>query len=472
MPKKIEIPRFGLELYFGLMGSGKSFVATKRAIDVVRQMRRPVYTNLPLKWLVIRTYLKNRGGPELANLLHPLTERHWRAFLARQNARAKFRTRYEKPRADGIPIFSPSDVTVLRDHAESTGKSFDAVSVAAQQQAYPRQIELLWIARAGPDVTGGDGANWIPPGAVIVIDEVQHWHPMSNQQNETPDLLAYITMLRHHQHWVWMLTQDYTRVNNNIRNLYHFIWTVWNRAEDRVVWGLRAGHLGLRAFAYKKQTREQFEGRSLESQKPSDFFTIFPWTPRNRVIFRFYRSFTNAGGEGMLKAGLEAARRADGVGGVEVFGKKKRKRFRVFWSVLRWIRRVVIACVFLGLGGVLGASVVGFGSSEVPGVDASTQEAAPLVWPRWQGLMSDSVVLDGRRVRVGEVIANGAQVMYYDRSRRSLVLGVGGDFWLWRFSEPRPIRVGAYEDVRRAVAGLDGYTAGLDTSSRESRPNP
>ena len=58
---------YGVEIIHGLMGSGKSFFAVRRALSMVEEARRPLYTNLPMKWAVVRKYLRLRGGSDLAN---------------------------------------------------------------------------------------------------------------------------------------------------------------------------------------------------------------------------------------------------------------------------------------------------------------------------------------------------------------------------------------------------------------------
>jgi zonular occludens toxin Zot len=469
VPKKAEIPTFGLEVINGLMGSGKSFYATDRMLSVMRYQARPVFTNLPFRWPVLRAYLKKKGGESLANLAYQLNEDHWRDFLERQNQRSKFRERYKVTRDDGIPVFSPQDVEVLENVSRRNGEVFDRARVERQTKTFRAQVDLLWLEHAGPEITRGEGANWISPGALIVIDEVQHWHPMAGQASETPDLLAYLTMLRHHQHWVWVITQDMTRVNINLRKLAHYYWTVWNRAEDRIAWGIRAGHLGLRAFAYMKQTPEQFEAKSKAGAKPSEFFTIFPWLPHKRVVFRLYDSFTNAGGAGELKKGLDAAREEAGLSVAEggTVKKKKKRRGVISW-VLRQLRRLAIAVVLLLMGGLVGALSAG----GMPGAEATadsqeeTEQQEPIEWPVWRGMMGTALLFDGQRVEEEEGLKNGATLAYYDRTRRYAVLRARGDYWLWRYGEPRPVRVGPIYAVRDALGELVDES-GVDTGGAE-----
>ena len=71
----------GIELVTGIPGSGKSFHMVERLVDWVLKEQRPVYTNLPLCWRVLRKYLKIKGGEHCAGLIHELTEERFNTFI-------------------------------------------------------------------------------------------------------------------------------------------------------------------------------------------------------------------------------------------------------------------------------------------------------------------------------------------------------------------------------------------------------
>lgn len=447
---------YGLELIEGLMGSGKSYFATRRVVQTIQTTRRPVYTNLPLKFPVVRAYLRSRGGPELAGLIRRLDETHWRAFLARQHKFAKFRERLSKKR--------PADLepAAFAELVRATGKPADQLRRAAK--FYTSDIAAWFEAVEGPHVVDGPDANWIPPASVICIDEVQHWHPMTAQKGDTnrDDLLAYLTMCRHHVHWVWIITQDATRISIEFRRLAHYVWRVWNRAEDRLAWGVRWKHLGVKAMGYRKVASDDMVAGNKDSQRPSESFTILPWLPRNKVIFRLYSSHTNLGNAVHLERELRRARvmaglSASGVSRTEVgemLAKRQEERRKP-----RLMRRVVRAgrnaCVVVLCCGV--AWAVGRASAPETEVLASEQQASepgPIVWPRWSSAGRRPIV-GARRVEVGDAIDPRAVVEFIHPNGRAMVLRVDDvDWWLWDYPQPEPVRVGPIEDVRSRVAGI------------------
>src|SRR6185503_10112402 len=212
----VRIATTGVELFFGEPGSGKSFMAVQRAIRVMLEERRPVYTNLPLRWRVFRTYLRKRGGDVLARLLRPLTEEHFNRFCARAE-----------------------ESRLWKENAKRE-----------QPEWQRRRLQEEWIKHAGLEICDGEGANWIPAYAVVVIDEAHHWYPNPALKNvrkpEPPALMSYLTMHRHHLHWVWVLTQADRQISATFKSLVQRVWDIRNRAYDKVAWGIQFRHLGIR----------------------------------------------------------------------------------------------------------------------------------------------------------------------------------------------------------------------------------
>lgn len=273
MAKRWRPPETGIEIMYGRPGSGKSLFAVKRSIKVMREQRRPVYTNLPLRMRVIRQYLRVLGGEELARLIRPLTEEHFNRFIRRY---AEHR-RFKELQRSANPFLSRLQ---LRD---------------------------FWLAEAGPDVTSGDDANWIPAGSLVIIDEAHHWYPnvalKTVIKKEPPELMAYLTMHRHLQHWIWVITQADRQISTTFKALAHRVWRIHPRDDDRLAWGIRFRHLGIKALGYRAYTPEQEE-----KDEPHENYTDFPWWPTNRVYFRLYDSYTHAGSRRELMEGLRAVR--------------------------------------------------------------------------------------------------------------------------------------------------------------------
>lgn len=271
----------------GLPGSGKSLMLTEKALNYIK-LRRPVYTNLPLKFRVMRSWLYRRGGPAFANLIQPLTRAHFLAFCERQDLYAKFKA---ECRLSGIH----------------------------QHREHVRLFKL----KHGPNILHGPGANWIPPYAVLIIDECHHWFSAKDQmvrgdgRGESPYLLAYLTMHRHHGHDLWFATQDKMQVSVTVRRLSAEFWLVRDIAKVPVWQGLHFGMLGMKMLEYKRFNAFDYDKDTLDKCTPIQSFWVWPGLPSRKWIFRLYESFTHAGSLRELRAQLEMARDDAGVSQLE-----------------------------------------------------------------------------------------------------------------------------------------------------------
>ncbi|GEM_PF-3185351 len=446
----VESLDYGVEIIHGIMGSGKSFFCVRRALQSVEQHRRPLYTNLPMKWPLVKAYLRNRGGEELANLFRRLDESHWRAFLKRQHTWATFREQLSKKTPANL------DPDQLAELSEACGDS--PAKLLPQHKFFPRQLTAWFVKLHGDHITDGPDANWIPPGAIICIDEAQHWHPMMKQANDPnrADLLAYVTMCRHHVHWLWIITQDPANIAIEWRRHRHYEWRVWNRGEDRLAWGIRCKHIGLRAMGYERATPDQLDAMQSrpgsDNAKPTEKFTILPWLPYNGVFFRLYSSHTHIGSKRQLAREMRQFRIASGLterGAVarQIEPKDKEPTVRVLRRFLRTAAVLVGAC---GISYFIGSLGKGVPNAEQPVVEQV--QLPPIEWPRWNARGSRPFIAN-TRVAVGDSIVPGRVVLdFIAADGRSLVLRVDGvDWWLWEWGETQPVRVGAIEDVRAAV---------------------
>lgn len=415
MSKAERIPRTGIELMVGQPGAGKSFVAMRKVIDVVINHRRPVYTSLPIVWPVMRRWLRNRGGPELANLIHPLSEEHFRRFIERYEERRQWR---------------------------------EALKLA-EPKLSRREVESRWLEHAGPDLVRGDSANWVPSGAVLVLDEVHHWFPnpalkIAKNKPEPPALLSYLTMHRHLLHWVWFTTQAHRQVSTTIKSLASVIWDIRSKDEERVVFGVRFRDIGIRALAYAAYSPLQWDDGN-PKEPPSEQFVILPGMPWNRWVFRLYTSFTHAGDSRSLKRGLEQARieaglSADGavVTETEQGGDMPKRSGGVFSFVTRWAVRAALLGVVLIVGVALGSIKnareleAAAAAAAVPVVDQEPPPPDRSVELR-SILGEVAVFTNGDKVREGDtrfglsivtVDARGGGVVGYDAA--------DGHIWLWR----------------------------------------
>ena len=446
------------------MGSGKSFYAVRRIIDEVLETRRPVYTNLPLKFRVVRAYLGIRGGPDVVNLIRKLDERHWRAFLRRQHDFAKFRGALTKS--------VPADLRPERLQAFARANDADPARAARWPKFYERTIVAWFNTEHGPPIIDGPEANWIPPTSIICLDEVQHLHPMTKQKDDPSreDLLAYLTMIRHHLHSLLVITQDPSRIAIEFRLLARFFWRVWDPSESRLAGPIRFKHVGLKMMAYECMSREQMENYERDrNDSPVEKFYIWPKGTSAKVIYRLYSSHTNIGSARAMMRSLRASREA---AGLDRDGHAFKENQEVE-AVAEKPKRGMIARTVVGLRKLATISIVGAVAYTIGGAKAKEErikdeeQQAPeilpdLEWPKWSGY-GRSPYIGGRRIKEGEWISTRQYLEHIDPSGRKLVVRVDdAEWWLWEWPEPEPVRVGTIEDVRESVARLRDEESNAD----------
>jgi hypothetical protein len=400
-----RVPETGIELITGRPGSGKSWYCTRRLIRTMIETRRPVYTNSPLKWRAVRTYLRRHGGQELAGLIHPLTEAHFNRFIERFAAMTEFLEKLK---------------------GTTAGKAMSE-----------RQRRETWIEQAGPNDCriGPDDdpeqfePNWIPSSAIIVIDEAHHWYLNPNiktvvKKKEPPSLLTYLTMHRHMMHWIWFTTQAERQLSPTVHTLTNRVWEVHPRDDDQVVGPIRFGHLGIKALGYRCWSREQRE----LGAPPQLNFSVLPGAPWNRWVYRMYDSWTHAGSARVQQREMAAAREADGV----AEGVTSRERKDMAWQrsflgrTFRRVRKLTVLTVVLLVG-------VGMGRAASSGPDSIVLEASaddlessavdgePKII--LQGINASAVRLsDGARIRQGE----------WHRARQLICIDPGRELACWR----------------------------------------
>ena len=457
---------YGLEIIEGLMGAGKSYYAVRRICDLIEETRRPVYTNLPLKWPVIRAYLRKRGGEELANLIRPLSKGHWFRFLRRQHMHAQFREKISKQLPRDI------DDRILVAINEASGKPIE--KIREQPKLYDSQLWAAFDNIYGKGREEGNEADAIPVGAVIVIDEVQHWHPMIKQtgdQDKREQLQAYLTMCRHHLHWVWVITQDRTRIDILFRNLAASVWRVWNRGEDRLAWGIRFKHLGLVGMGYQRYTKDQLEGRNPEDVKASESFTILTQLPRNKVYFRLYSSFTNIGSKRQIQKVIRNARVQAGLDadGTTQHEKERRQQQAMKHTqkpgIIKRITRRGIQLAVLTIVATLAYGIGTGTAQETTIVETAENEQAqikPHNWPKFNGVAGKRPIFNSQPASVGETVGDRGTLVYYNPDRRAAVITADDGYWLWNYGETQPALVGPVEVVQAAYRRMESAER-LDT---------
>jgi hypothetical protein len=222
---------------------------------------------------VIKKHLENCGGEVLTRYVKPLTKEHFLSFLDRLSKFVEFR-----------------DAIKVEDHDSKRPRS-------------EKTIEQLFAELAGPHVLSGPDANWIPIGAVIVIDEAHKWFDQRFQREENPALLAYTTMHRHMLHLIQLLSQDRMQISLSWRRqCVEYIRCVDKRRVGGLPFGLQ---LPIPAFFYERWPAEV--NADSPGAKPLATFLKVPAFSRG-LTWRFYQSFTHAGSVRKLKKELERTR--------------------------------------------------------------------------------------------------------------------------------------------------------------------
>lgn len=437
----MKIPECGVVITEGLPGSGKSFFEMSRALDVVVHERRPVFTNLPLRWRVVRQWLRGRGGEALAGLIYPLTERHFRAFLSRCAKRSAMRDR-------------------LRTEAASGGRAFSE-----------HVFERCWYAEAGPDIFRGPDANWIWEGSVIVIDEGHHWFPMRGQKEESAEVLGYLSMLRHSIHMLRIITQDRMQVSITFRRLCSSFWHVRQRGDDKVAWGIKFRHLGLTGFAYVRRTPDQEEafGKSADVQSAfSESDVIFPWMPTQKWKFRLYDSFTHVGGLRRMRNQMVNLRRRLGVASPEEIKAARKlskgEKVRLILKCLFWVVAMIpVFCVGYGAGRA-------FAPKPAPAIVAAAAEAAKPWWGsgKLKSLSKAGASVDSKLVAKGGSYGRGKLFLVDLPKRRSLWVA-DSSVWVWKLGTEHPTRTSSVGDFEAgAKRALEAHAARLRARDAEA----
>lgn len=437
-------PECQLRVVEGLPGAGKSFFLVRKTDEIIRKQKRPVYTNLPIRFRVFRQWLRNRAGEQYANLIVELTELHWFNFLKRNKAKQEFQDQY-------------------KSECKINGTRF-----------FRSAFEAAWIEKAGPDITRpGEGIepNWIPPLAVIIIDEVQHWHPMEKniKGQDAVGLKAYLTMMRHHLHDVWVATQVWGNVSKAMRDMARQFMSVKSLSERKLLFGIRYRHLGLRGIGYTLHSVEQLQAIKSKGKGEDDFGTkpiesdlVFPSLRRHQVWFRLYDSFTHVASPRKMLEQLKRVQSEAGIIDLEEQMAAAHKAEKVEASVkfMRWAFSGFVKVLLVIIGAVVGAAVVGSGGGKKPetqppaagvaAVDSMSPEFVPW-WPeegRITGIGASGIMTTSGDMSKGGRFGRG-QLYAVDAVTRRTIWVVGDDLWLWKLGSPQPERIASTDQLKQ-----------------------
>lgn len=461
-----------ITMIVGLTGSGKSYHCVKWMIDFVVTERRPVYTNQPMRWKELHAWLEKKHGPEVANLIRPLTHRLFESFMERVTKQAAFLREFREDLAsEGSPLLEDDEAR------------FEAEQVA-------------WREHAGEDVYANrygasfKEANSIPPTACILIDELHEWYPSKTYQakdGESKWVLDFMTMHRHTMHKLIFATQRSMQVSHTIRNLAHTWYFVTNKRDQRLLWNIRFEHVAKWFPSWKtiigirRYTAMDIDpsGAPKVGAKPVSDDAIFASFPHNLWVFGLYDSHSRLGSEAVIMKALAQVRAEAGldpegrtpseVAAAEARAKKEatlmHKTIRLF---LMFIKRLTWAVALVAIGFGLAKftgrewNVMKTEQAQKTESEAPTEPEDPYAnWPTLDSITTSYARVGGSRVFTGS--------SYRGHTLQAISVAARGVLWLHddtlsvqRVGDPRPTILGPAARVRSLVA-----TSFFDTDSAD-----
>ncbi len=374
----------GIVFIEGLPGSGKSFAAVEELVRVILEDKRQVYTNLPIKDRVLRKYLTRKAGEDAyANLYVPLSREHWDAFLERAQRVSDTREQWSAE-LDALGVKHRSDADFLKWYEDKTGDK---------------------------PISRGKGANWIPTGAEIILDEAHKWAPQTGAQRNT-SLLGYTSMHRHFYHRIICITQNPMNVAIEFRRMAKTYIRVDNFGSLPIIGPITLNWLGLggnfaRYCYYSPESYKNAADTGGVMGRPDR--TRITWFRLRRHIWKLYNSNVHAGTSERQQRKLSEKIRHEA--GVDLPENTKPEPRRLKRRPVRAAARVVFTAglVFVALisGVAIGrdSSNVPVSTPEEPGNEGGSTDALDSP-PVLTNLGDTWARLDGKRVQLSSSIGS------------------------------------------------------------------
>ena len=288
MAKKIKIPTTGISILSGEPGSGKSYKAVLMMIEDIKS-RRPVYTNVPINIKAIRAYIRlttDFSDDEIRNLpkyIKVVTKDHFDRFALRLR---NYSQEYER-------LLNARD----KDHNLSDLLDADHNNIHAQS------VINVDNEFGQPKLTGG-GADWIPHGASLYLDELHLWYKASDK-NESPTILAYTSMHRHMLHKCVVLSQHPMQVSLAFRRMAEEYTFCRDWSKIPVLYFIK---IPMKVFKYNTYSSMHVKGGE------PDNFAKPTWSEASVPMFsgyanyRLYNSYSHAGDIKKINKKIEETR--------------------------------------------------------------------------------------------------------------------------------------------------------------------
>lgn len=247
MAKPLPTGIYGI---IGAPGSGKSFKAVREIVNSACTQTRPIFTNVPIRPKRLRALIYRRLPMKVkghaarrarANLVRPISHAHFERFCKR------------------LGLIDETAERIMSEWGMEKGAVGD---LAEFQQTEARNAAMQEVTeKQGEPIISGTGANWIPPGSVLFLDELHKWYPSKGYKDEPKAILDFTSMHRHMQLKVFVMSQRWMNVSLSFRSMATEVWYCMNWAKKPIVGFIRLQRLG-NIFRYTHYLGEDVEEKT------------------------------------------------------------------------------------------------------------------------------------------------------------------------------------------------------------------
>jgi hypothetical protein len=322
----------------GLMGAGKSCVAVNRFLaDWLTNSHRPIYTNLPLRYVGEVGALVHEARPGcftlallwLLGLLNP----RWRRGLLRRIAAVRLAGWKERrvqwlANAAARPQLLQIVANVTRNHARrwQMMERIHFLRPRVQQplgddgeplRYVPLDEDGEPIAGAEPQLVGpkhGVREFWYftKPNAVVFLDEVADIWNTDDRKNRPDTMKSYVRHHRHYKDDLYFFFQDKEDIDPDLRRKIQYLWTVRNSTKENMFphWAFRGIKWPVQFFMVRCYLGRAVVGLAEDAmtrREPQEAWNFLPF----RRDFATYHSFSQAGTLPGKKSASAQARSTD-----------------------------------------------------------------------------------------------------------------------------------------------------------------
>lgn len=450
----MRIPTTGIVIVSGVPGSGKTYYAVQEMVRLCLRYKRPTYTNVPIRISRFRAFLYLRSGDrKIANLIRPLTKDHFLRFMKRLSA---------------VDAAAEAFREEMGGDREVTGKVAEFLDREARQKAMAHVVELQGSAK----VTG-QGADWIPAGSALVLDELHKWFPnerIGGKGGEPQAVLNYTSMHRHMLHRVYVLSQRAMNVSLSWRAMAVEYCQVSNWARKLTLGPIRFPW-PIMSYLFWDSV-DCPNGEPQPGARPNWRELQFP-ALLGRHVFRLYQSFSHAGTvEELMNEAQRTQRAMMGETEPEPEGETMQTRSttkdRFFARMGKW-SAICLACF----------ATFGLGRCSVPRADEASADAPQAVAstdgvehkasrPRppelgqLRGVARGQVMIDGDTIKLGETYHGATLLAVHARNGMSVWDLGGGILAEWN--------IGARPRVLGRLSGVPSTGADAKGSDPDNEP--